>query len=300
MNKTKIDWCDMSWNPVTGCLHGCPYCYARKIAKRFGVEGPKEPRQYHGFNLFEEASKGNPYPHIFAPTLHKYRLDEPVKKTKTRTIFVCSMADLFGEWVPDDWLELILKSCWEAPQHRYLFLTKNPERIERFIDVVSVEERGYNETIEAFKSFWFGTSVTSSADMEKLRILSELREGHRFLSIEPLLGPIELNLKRDRCPVCDGLDVYQENSATCLEENPYYCDECNQWEGKSISEMKPSINWVIIGAESGNRKDKVVPERKWIEDIVSQCRAVNVPVFMKSSLADIWGATLIQEFPWEV
>jgi protein gp37 len=57
-------------------------------------------------------------------------------------------------------------------------------------------------------------------------------------------------------------------------------------------------NWVIIGAETGNRKEKVIPKREWVQDIVDQCRVSNVPVFLKSSLADIWGEPLIQEFPW--
>src|SRR5664280_2871172 len=73
MNKSKIDWCDYTWNPVTGCLHGCEYCYARRMDKRFG-DG------------------------LFNPTFHQKRLDEPVKVKKSAKIFVGSVSDLFGNW----------------------------------------------------------------------------------------------------------------------------------------------------------------------------------------------------------
>lgn len=132
--KTKIDWCDATWNPVTGCLHGCEYCYARRIAERFGkhlmpifthYSVLNEPvREVRGIC----AGKVLPYPFDFTPTYHRYKLGEPSRWTKPRTIFVCSMADLFGDWVPDEWIEEVFQACKAAPQHRYLFLTKNPDR----------------------------------------------------------------------------------------------------------------------------------------------------------------------------
>jgi len=129
MNKTKIDWADSTWNPVTGCLHNCEYCYARKIANRFG--GKYMPYG-NGINILDtqfDGEKGiDPYPFKFEPTFHRYRLDEPKRKTKGKTIFVGSMCDLFGEWVPDEWIQEVFKACEDAPQHRYLFLTKNPKR----------------------------------------------------------------------------------------------------------------------------------------------------------------------------
>ena len=116
MNKTKIEWCDSTWNPVTGCFHGCKYCYARRIAERFGMkfaphlgdpgmEGACKYDSGEGMDTmlelekpYEEDGRVQPYPMAFMPTFHKYRLDEPARKTRPRTIFVCSMADLFGEW----------------------------------------------------------------------------------------------------------------------------------------------------------------------------------------------------------
>jgi protein gp37 len=158
MNKTSIEWCDYTWNPVTGCLHGCSYCYARKIAERF------------------KGSKA--WPRGFEPMFHAERLNDPTKMKKPQTIFVCSMADLFGEWVPDLWIHSVFDEIWKAPHHTYIFLTKNPDRYLRIPG-------------ECFKkNCWFGTTVT--CDMEKRRIetLQKLPEGNKFISFEPLLGKL--------------------------------------------------------------------------------------------------------------
>ncbi len=144
-SKTNIDWADATWNPVTGCLHGCEYCYARRIAERFG--GCESRRKVNGsydaltspygdelLELDEPVRKEMientgyydvepnvsycgiaPYPNFFKPTFHRYRLDEPQHWKKPRNIFVCSMADLFGEWVPDVWIEEVLKHATTQP-----------------------------------------------------------------------------------------------------------------------------------------------------------------------------------------
>lgn len=240
MNKTKIDWCDSTWNPVTGCLHGCKYCYARRIAERFGGK-----QKY--VNIFEENEpvigedgKALAYPHSFSPTLLRYRLNDYIDK-KGRNIFVCSMADLFGKWVPDSWIEEVFAACEKAPQHNYLFLTKNPGR---YIEFKNLPEK---------KNMWYGTSITNPHT-----IFLWGKDVNTFLSIEPILEPF----------------------------------------GKSEYALKSGfIKWIIVGAETGRRKDKVVPKREWIEQIVEDCRIHNIPLFMKSSLAEIWGEPLIQEFP---
>lgn len=256
MEKTKIDWCDSTWNPVTGCLHGCEYCYARRIAERFApfdLPHITEKGALDGMNeldnpIITECRDGKDricaYPYGFEPTLHRYRLGDYEKK-KGRTIFVCSMADLFGEWVPDEWIEEVFEALHNAPQHNYLFLTKNPKRYLR-------------TKLPLDDNLWYGTSVCRKGDMAKCRYLPFGRK--KFISIEPILEDLEL------------ID----------------------------SPIINYVDWIIIGAETGRRKDKVVPERKWIEDIVNECRKVDIPVFMKSSLLDIWGEPLIQEFPKEL
>lgn len=247
MDKTKIDWCDSTWNPVTGCYHECPYCYARGIANRFSGHGEKwNDDKIHVLNekvYAEEAEKAEPYPYGFVPTLHRYRLNEYEKK-KGRTIFVCSMADLFGEWVPEEWIKEVFEACKRAPQHNYLFLTKNPGR---YIELETERKLPWAD------NFWFGTSVTKLSD--KYTWFTE-KKFHWFLSVEPML---------------EGLGEMAEDA--------------------------PKPEWVIIGAETGNRKDKVIPEREWVEALVNECRKYGIPVFMKSSLENIWGEPLIQQFP---
>ena len=125
MNKTNIEWCDSTWNPVTGCRHECEYCYARRIAGRFGKRLPDRsgyPESHGGVHCLDNKINGNPYPYLFDPTFLPFRLEEPAQKTKPQTIFVCSMADLFGAWVPDEWIKAVFDACEKAPQHRYLFL----------------------------------------------------------------------------------------------------------------------------------------------------------------------------------
>lgn len=249
MNKTKIDWCDSTWNPVTGCLHGCEYCYARGIAERFGGK-----QKYA--NIFEENEpvigedgKALAYPHSFSPTLLRYRLNDYVGK-KGRNIFVCSMADLFGDWVPDSWIEEVFNACEKAPQHNYIFLTKNVKRY--------TEDKTYQILLKhPLINTWFGITITTQEEFDYRATRLPLYK-NCFLSIEPILEKISI-WKMD------------------ISTSP--------------------VKWVIIGAETGRRKNKVVPERKWIEDIASECRKAGIPLFMKSSLSDIWGEPLIQEFP---
>ena len=170
MNKTTIEWSDMTWNPVTGCKHGCPYCYARKIAERF------------------KGSKA--WPQGFEPTVHFMRFADPLKMKKSQTIFVCSMADLFGEWVNDDWIGGIFASCAAAPQHTYIFLTKNPARIEQL-----AVKSGFEEFMNS-KNAWFGTSITGKEDsVDRLGHLIASDLPNQFISFEPLLDyPFNDNL----------------------------------------------------------------------------------------------------------
>ena len=236
MNKTKIDWCDSTWNPVTGCMYGCEYCYARGIATRFGGNAL---RINHVLDKpFAIKGKTQPYPFGFIPTLHRYRLNDYIGK-KGRNIFVCSMADLFGDWVPDDWIEEVFEACGKAPQHNYLFLTKNPKRY------VELAKKGI---LRCADNMWYGWSETKDAPHNTFCLP---RGAKTFVSVEPLL-----------------------------------------------ESLRPSLaDWIIVGAETGRRRDRVIPKKEWVERIVEDCREYGIPLFMKSSLAEIWGEPLIQEFP---
>jgi protein gp37 len=270
LQKSKIEWCDYTWNPVTGCLHGCPYCYAKRIAKRFESRKGHElctgdgatspicfPKIESGicdmkYPLFFTKDCGAskvaiaPFPNGFMPTFHRYRLDEPQHLKKPANIFVVSMGDLFGEWVPDEWIQAVFEACEKAPQHRYLFLTKNPWMMSEMLQKGILINKN---------NFFYGTSdgvgnLTHFTNNGKYNYSA-------FLSIEPLL---------------------------------------QEWHPDKYSFSM--VQWVIVGAETGNRKGKVIPQREWIENIANQCKENNVPLFMKDSLKDIWGEPLIQEFPW--
>ena len=287
--KTKIDWCDSSWNPVTGCLHGCEYCYARGIANRFGgsirldlppdtswranrdnseelkktLMGDFSCHSNGGLHVLDEPAlnvpvypappseiekRSAPYPYYFDPTFHRYKLDQPQKWTEPRTIFVCSMADLFGKWVPDEWITEVINACIAAPQHRYLFLTKNPTRYLALIDNGIIPERQWN--------FWLGSTATIP-EME----FFYCDVANTFISIEPMLAQFK-----------DLTD-----------------------EGQSPASL---VDWIIVGAETGNRKNKVVPKREWISELAECARKSNTPIFMKESLRKIMGDDFRQEFPW--
>lgn len=256
MNKTKIEWADSTWNPVTGCYHDCAYCYARGTARWFsGCDNPPNGADsLQVIDLKERLTvtdgKGKTrnamYPFGFKPTLHEYRLGDPIRRGFGETIFVCSMADLFGEWVPDEWIEKVFDACKAAAGHRYLFLTKNPARY------IKLAQAG---KLPAGDEFWYG-STTTGPDVEAF-----WADTHKtFVSIEPLLEPFGA----------------RESGLITLK-----------------------TGWAIIGAETGNRKDKVTPKAEWVAEIVDSFHSAGKPVFMKDSLIPIVGESgMVREFPW--
>lgn len=260
--KTKIEWCDASWNPVTGCYHACEYCYARRMVNRFsaGWENASNKTLHTlnnpaiGMRCGKSQSIVEPYPYGFHPTFYRYRLDQLKKWVKPKTIFVCSMADLFGEWVPDSWIQEVFDTCNESPQHRYLFLTKNPKRYGELYrkDMMPAGEKSWNK--------WYGCSITKPD--EDFYWIDEDAFGidhYGFLSIEPLLSDFP-----------------------------------------TTAELPSCIRWVIIGAETGNRKDKVIPKKEWIDHICEVADKNGTAVFMKDSLIPIVGEENIRrEFPWK-
>ena len=286
MKNTKIDWADSTWNPVTGCLHGCEYCYARRIAERFGgasethnnecchecqwiTEGTGEIHDLNEPIYDFDNGRNAPYPFDFDPTFHRYRLDEPQRWKRPRTIFVCSMADLFGDWVPDEWIQEVFQACEAAPQHRYMFLTKNPTRLSRMANAYVIRkwnedhQKPHNQAAEyegvlplpVHDNWWFGSTL----DNANARRFQGGFTWNTFTSIEPLTEYMDM-----------GLGSFG------------------------------SDRWTIIGAETGNRECKVIPQREWVENILEAASITRMKVFMKESLRDLMGDDFRQEFPWEV
>ena len=162
--NTGIEWTDKTWNPTTGCdkiSPGCVHCYAEAITQRFPKNFP------HGFNL----------------TLHPIRLKEPLRWRTPSRIFVNSMSDLFHEDVPLEFIQKVLNVARETPWHIYQILTKRPERLRDLSDKLDFPE-----------NVWLGVSIENQNYVNRLNYIKEIAVSVRFISCEPLLGPLLLDL----------------------------------------------------------------------------------------------------------
>ena len=192
MNKTPIEWVRNSdgsqgytWNPITGCLgpngtpekpNRCSYCFANKLAKGRLKERylsiPEYPYDDCPALLIPHTDKSDP----FVPRFWRHRLSEPsFWCRKPRTIFVCSMGELFSEHYPASWLGNILHTFYKCPQHTFLVLTKNPPR---------------DEKICWPRNVWFGVTINKSGDWLRLRIVEDCEATKKFISFEPLLDDV--------------------------------------------------------------------------------------------------------------
>lgn len=212
---SPIEWTESTWNPVTGCTKispGCKHCYAERMAKRLKAMGQSNYR--NGFRL----------------TLQPQMLELPVGWKKPQKIFVNSMSDLFHRDVPIEYIERVFAVMRSAHWHRFQVLTKRAERLAQL-----------STRLEWTPNIWMGVSVESDRYRSRIDDLRKTRAATKFLSLEPLLGPLP-NLDLD------------------------------------------SIDWVIVGGESGPRARPVDPD--WVIDLRNQCRAAGVPFFFKQ-----WGGT---------
>ena len=164
MNRTSIEWVrnpdgspGFTWNIVTGCETNCHYCYARRIARRFGKTTAER---------------------AFRPQFHLDRIGDPIRRRKPAGIFVCSMADLFGDWVKEEWIKTTLDVVNRAPQHTFMFLTKNPARYWSF---------------NFPRNAWLGfTAVDQDAYDAGSIHMARMPYNTTFVSVEPMLGPVRL------------------------------------------------------------------------------------------------------------
>ena len=159
---TGIEWTDRTWNPVTGCIKvspGCKHCYAERMAERLRKMG------------------GAGYAQGFAPKLQHHRLGEPLRWKKPQRIFVCSMSDLFQADVPDAYIAAVLRTIKACPQHDFQILTKRPERLPQL-------------GIHWPANVWLGTSVENEAHAYRAEYLHMTKARIRWVSAEPLIGPI--------------------------------------------------------------------------------------------------------------
>jgi protein gp37 len=265
--NSKIEWTDTTWSPTVGCTK-VSHCYAEGIARRFSGL-PSFP---NGFDL----------------TLHPDRLDKPLHWRKPRRVFVDSMSDLFHQGVPDEFIAQVFAVMAMAPQHSYQILTKRHGRMR---SLLANAERGAPSWLDLVRGWvignsygapgsfswplpnvWLGCSVEDQkrADL-RIPALLGTPASIRFLSCEPLLGPVDL--RTVPIPVRGPREL-------ALQQ----------------------LDWVIVGGESG--PDARPMELDWARSLVEQCRAARVPVFVKQDSGpkpgmqgrlpdDLW----IKEFP---
>jgi protein gp37 len=161
---SNIEWTEMTWNPVTGCRkvsQGCKNCYAERMARRLKAMGAE---RYRGG---------------FEPTLHEDLVELPKRWKKPRVIFVNSMSDLFQEDVPDEFIFRVFQSMKECPQHTFQILTKRSARL-----------RCIGKSLPWPNNVWMGVSVEDGRVVDRVHDLSSVNAQVRFLSCEPLIGPL--------------------------------------------------------------------------------------------------------------
>lgn len=162
--SSSIEWTEATWNPTTGCTkvsHGCTNCYAERMAFRLKAMG--QPRYKDGFKL----------------TLQDDVVDLPLRWKKPRVIFVNSMSDLFHREVPVEFIQRCFDVMHEASQHQFQVLTKRPERVKEIAKQLNWAD-----------NIWMGTSVENKQTIARVRLLQQIPAAVRFLSVEPLLGPV--------------------------------------------------------------------------------------------------------------
>jgi protein gp37 len=241
-DASAIEWTDATWNPVTGCTKvspGCDNCYAETFAERW------------------RGTPGHHFENGFDVTLRPERIDQPLKWKKPRRVFVNSMSDLFHEAIPDEFIAEVFAVMAKTPQHTYQLLTKRHGRMRSLLSRPSFRDNLSHLAEWPLPNVWLGVSVEDQkrADL-RIPALMETPAAVRFLSCEPLLGPVNLT------QVAPGLR-YSNSGFTALRGNP-------------------RIHWVIVGGESGNGARPMDPE--WVRSLRDQCVAAEVPYFMKQ-----WG-----------
>lgn len=256
---TAIEWTEKTWNPTSGCDQvspGCDNCYALTMAKRL-----------KGMGQAKYQNDGNPTTSGpgFGLTVHPDTLTTPYQWRKPQRVFVNSMSDLFHARVPVDFITDVWATMQGTPQHTYQILTKRPERLARVLAKVHAA-LGLDAPLP---NVWLGTSVENQkyAD-QRIPHLLRAPAAVRFLSCEPLLGPVKI-------PFFEEVD-----GCTCAGGAPWpHEPHCGLEPGPAWGEL----HWVIVGGESGPGARAMHP--KWARDLRDQCNAAGVPYFFKQ-----WGA----------
>lgn len=290
-DKSGIEWTDATWNPVAGCSpvsEGCRNCYAARQALRMGSNPNEKVRAAYG-GTAEMRGTDSSRRAVFTGRVNLLadRLDQPLRWKRPRRVFVNSMSDLFHPDVPFEFIDLVFAVMALAPQHTFQVLTKRPHRMAEYMVALARQDRcleglgelhaaaaqfgiGTEEEWEAaltsdwpLHNVWLGTSVENQeAAEERIPPLIRTPAAVRFLSCEPLLGPVKIR----RGWVHAGFPAHITRSG---------CSGANL-----------NLHWVIVGGESGPGARPC--DVAWIRDLVRQCGAAGVATFVKQLGAVVW------------
>jgi protein gp37 len=267
MGKTSIEWTDASWNPIVGCTEispGCANCYAARLSASRLAHLPA----YKGLATIQTDNKvgGGCSRHVrwngeVRPLPERF--DEPLHHQRPRRIFVCDMGDLFHESVPSGNIMVvwgIMAECRaRGINHTFQILTKRPARMREFLSTQGLIDRfqRFHDGKWPLPNVWLGVSVENQhfAD-ERIPLLLQTPAALRFISAEPLLGPVDLQAK------------VKESIGT-----PAY---------RLANDWVKCLDWVIAGGESGPHARPMHPS--WVQSLRNQCQAASVPFFFKQ-----WG-----------
>ncbi|HEV7523031.1 MAG TPA: phage Gp37/Gp68 family protein [Candidatus Angelobacter sp.] len=252
--NSSIEWTDATWNPIRGCTRvsdGCRNCYAERVAIRFSGKG----QAYDGL---AKITNGHPQWTGKVAFVEKH-LNDPLKWKEPRRIFVNSMSDLFHEQLSDECVQKIFKVMCQAKQHVFQVLTKRPKRMLEFLSRWNSMTRDFGPLYPNTwpqKHIWLGVSCENQATAdERIPLLLQTPAATRWISAEPLLGPIDLH----------------RGGFTLLE--PVKSPSGQPW---------PGLNWVVAGGESGPGARPMHPD--WARSLRDQCKAAGVAFFFKQ-----WG-----------
>ena len=251
MNRTGIEWADATWNPITGCTpisEGCKNCYAKRMANRL------------------KGRYGYPADDPFKVTVHPVRLREPLLRLPPLRIFVCSMSDFFHDDVDPWWIDDVFDVCRVSPEHTYIFLTKRPQNISKKLEGCSEAQLGFMA-----KRAWIGVTAENQACAdERTAELFKIQAAVRFVSVEPMLGPVDL--------ISAGL---RPEWKLASDDPP-------------MQPLGTNIDWVICGGETGPGARPMHPD--WVRSLRDQCQAAGVPFFFKG-----WGEWVApSQYPFSV
>ena len=285
--STKIDWTDETWNPVVGCSKvspGCLNCYAERMGRRLaymGNDNYKRVIEYVEEDLSGENVVNTPESWFEGWTGEtvciESKLTEPLHWRKPRKIFVCSMGDLFHESVPFEFIDKVFNIMMLCPQHTFQVLTKRPERMKEFFEKRPsnlwagwTKRNGNIEQAWPFPNVWLGVTAENQEMADKrIPILLQTPAAKRFVSIEPMLGEIEIDFG-------DNMTDDEDSGVGCapcdlggIRHQHYVGELCNR-----------SLDLVICGGESGPRARFM--RLDWARMLRNECQDAGVPFFFKN------------------